>query len=292
MKVGRGLVLAFGMVLVTASTAGPTEAVVAKTAILIGAGDIARCTSLADEKTAALIARIPGTVFTAGDNAYDDGSAANFACYNRSWGRVKARTRPVVGNHDYETRGASAYFDYFGAAAGPRGKGWYSYNVGAWHVVALNSNCDEVGGCEAGSPQERWLRADLAANHARCTLAIWHHPRWSSSKHGNMARSDAFWRDLYADGAELVIVGHGHEYERFAPLNPSGTVDRPRGIREFMVGTGGAELKPFAAIAPHSEVRNATTFGVLMLALRPTGYTWRFLPAGGTFTDSGSGVCH
>ncbi len=256
--------------------------------VLVGAGDIADCDA---EPTAALLDNIPGTVFTAGDNAYPNGSSSDYSnCYDPSWGRHKARTRPSPGNHDYQTSGATGYYKYFGAAAGPAGQGYYSYDLGAWHIVSLNSNVS----MSAGSAQETWLRADLAASTKRCTIAYWHHPRFSSgSNHGSSTQSAGVWQALYDAGAEIVISGHDHEYERFAPQTPSGAADPTGGIREFVVGTGGAGLYSFATPLPNSEVRDDATFGVLKLTLSDGSYAWEFIPiAGDTFTDSGSGTCH
>jgi acid phosphatase type 7 len=263
-------------------------------AVLVGAGDIADCGSSGDAATASLINSIPGTVFTLGDNAYGSGSAKQFRhCYGPTWGRFKARTRPAIGNHEYETKGADGYFDYFGKSAGPRGKGWYSYNAGAWHVVVLNSNCNTVR-CDRGSEQERWLRADLADHKNRCTLAYWHHARFvSDSVHGNHSDLQHFWEALYDYGAELVLSGHAHVYERFAPQTPWGKADPDHGIRQFVVGTGGSTLYRFRSPRPNSEVRNANTFGVLKLTLHDGGYDWKFIPkAGKNFQDSGHGSCH
>ena len=201
--------------------------------------------------------------------------------------------RPTPGNHDYTTSTAAAYYSYFGAAAGSSGKGYYSYDVGQWHVVALNSNCSAVGGCNAGSAQETWLRADLAAHPNKCTLAYWHHPRFSSGYHGASTSVQPLWQALYDAGAELVLNGHDHDYERFAPQTPTGQADPARGIREFVVGTGGASERAFSATANNSEARNSSTFGVLQLTLHPSSYEWRFVPvAGQSFTDSGSAPCH
>lgn len=263
--------------------------------VLVGAGDIASCTRPGAEATAKLLDGIPGTVFTVGDNAYQTGTAIEFAaCYDPTWGRHKSRTRPAPGNHEYMTEGASGYFGYFGAAAGDPGKGYYSYDLGTWHIIVLNSNCSEVGGCGAGSPQEQWLRADLAAHPAPCTLAYWHHPRFSSGRHGSHATYQAFWHALYDYQADVVLSAHAHDYERFAPQDPGGVLDPVRGIREFVVGTGGGSHHPFPGAAiPNSEVRNDDTFGVLKLTLHPAGYEWQFAPeAGKTFTDSGTGSCH
>jgi acid phosphatase type 7 len=261
-------------------------------AVLLAAGDIAGCSTQGDEATAALIEGQPGTVATLGDNAYQLGSAREYGCYDASWGKFKARTRPAVGNHEYATPGATPYFDYFGAAAGPRGKGYYSYELGRWHVVVLNSNCAEVS-CEVSSPQGRWLRRDLAAHRTRCTLAYWHHPRFSSGLHGNDVTLQPFWQLLYRAGADVVLSGHDHDYERFAPQAPAGRVDLRRGIREFVAGTGGRSHYPILAPTPNSRAHNDDTFGVLKLTLSPRSYAWKFLPeAGKSFTDAGSAVCH
>jgi acid phosphatase type 7 len=265
-------------------------------AVLAGAGDIATCDSLGDEITANLLDSIPGTVFTTGDNAYPDGSAADFAdCYNPSWGRHRARTLPAPGNHDYHTPGAKGYFDYFGAAAGNPTKGYYSYELGAWHIIVINSNCAEVGGCNVGSPQERWLRADLASHPTLCTLAYWHQPRFSSgSLHGSATSMGAIWQALYDAGADVVVNGHEHNYERFGLQDPNGVADPAHGIREFVVGTGGASQDgyTFGTPLPNSEVINNDTYGVLKLILHPTSYDWEFVPEPGkTFTDGGSESC-
>lgn len=272
----------------------PAAADVPAVQVLVGAGDIASCASTGDESTAALLDAIPGTVFTTGDNVYNHGTPVEFArCYEPSWGRHRARTRPAPGNHDYGTPHAAGYFAYFGEAAGAPNKGYYSYNLGSWHIVVLNSNCGAVGGCGPGSPQERWLRADLAAHPAACTLAYWHHPRFSSGPHGGTMAVQAFWQALYEAGAELVLNGHDHLYERFAPQDPDGRRDEERGIRQFTVGTGGASLYAVGRPAPNSEVVNTTTYGVLKLTLYPDRYEWEFVPVpGGRFTDSGSGTCH
>jgi Calcineurin-like phosphoesterase len=261
------------------------------TVILVGAGDIAECGSTGDEATAALLDRIPGTVFTTGDNAYRRGTAEEFArCYGPSWGRHRSRTRPVPGNHDYRSAQGAPYYEYFGAFAGIPGVGYYSYDLGAWHLIALNSNIP-MGD---GSPQARWLRADLAATPARCVLAYWHHPRYSSgTEHGSDARSAAAWQALYDAGAEIVLGGHEHNYERFAPQGPDAAPEAARGIREFVVGTGGADHYPLGPPIANSEVRNNDTWGVLKLTLFPDGYRWEFVPvAGRTFTDTGTGRCH
>jgi len=205
---------------------------------------------------------------------------------------VKSLTRPAPGNHEYGTPRAAAYFRYFGAAAGDPARGYYGFDVGAWHVVVLNSNCGAVGGCGAGSPQERWLRADLAATRATCTLAFWHHPRFSSGAHGSDPTYTAFWQALYEASADVVLVGHDHDYERFAPQTARGGLALVRGIREFVVGTGGKGVRPFSTSRPNSEARNATTLGVLELTLGRDAYAWRFRAAVGSFRDRGSTACH
>ena len=261
---------------------------------LIAAGDIAYCGTPWDEATAALVAKIPGTVAALGDLAYENGTAAEFAaCYQPSWGKFKARTRPTPGNHDYGNQGPGGYFGYWGAVAGNPAQGWYSYDLGGWHVVSLNSNCIFIGGCGPGSPQEAWLRADLAAHPSRCTLAYWHHPRFSGGLITGEADMTYLWQALYDSNADLVLVSHAHNYQRFAPQDALGTLDPARGMREFVVGTGGNPFLHSVAAIPNTEVMNNTTWGVLQLTLRNSGYDWKFLPvAGQTFTDSGSQACH
>jgi len=287
--------LALAVMVATLLASGPARGQAGGDPVLVGAGDIASCRSTGDEATAGLLAGIDGTVATFGDNAYQRGSAADFAqCYEPSWGQFKARTFPSPGNHDYDTAGASGYFDYFGTAAGDPGKGYYSYELGSWHVISLNSNCSAVvGGCAPGSPQEQWLKADLAAHSNACTLAYWHHPRFSSGVNGDNSIVGPFWDDLYQGGAELVLNGHDHDYERFAPLNPSGQPEPTQGIREFVVGTGGAELREFNRIIPTSEVQIAGMNGVLQMTLHPDSYDWQFVTApDGIVADAGSATCH
>ncbi len=248
------------------------------TATLVAAGDIASCGSSGDEATAALVARIPGTVAVLGDSVYERGTEQEFVdCY--SWRRFRGRTRAALGNHEYATPEAAPARAYFGLPA----RGYYSYEVGSWHVVVINSNCAPAGGCVAGSPQERWLRADLARSEARCTVAYWHHARFTSGLHGPDRTMAPIWRALAAARADLVLAGHDHHYERFRPID---------GIRSFVVGTGGASLRPVLRRLPASQVVNWRTYGVLRLTLRADGYEWRFVPvAGSSFTDSGSGMC-
>ena len=264
--------------------------------VLVGAGDIADCSQLVGAaKTAVLLDRVEGFVYTLGDNAYSSGTPQQFSdCYAPTWGRHKARTRPAVGNHEYQTAGARGYFEYFGDAAGKPGQGWYSYDVGSWHVVVANSNCSQVGGCGRGSKQEKWLREDLAAHPAPCVAAMWHHPRFSSgAEHGDDPEVRDLWKALTDAGADVVLAGHEHVYERFAPQTADGKADPEHGLRQFTVGTGGRELYGWGRVKPNSEVRDNKTFGVLQLTLHPDGYDWKFLPIDGeTFTDSGSAKCH
>lgn len=287
--------LVAGLMLTASAKSISAQQKIDQTAVLVGAGDIADCPDTSGaEATAKLLDAIPGTVFTAGDNAYEEGTAEQFAkCYDPTWGRHKARTRPAVGNHEFHSGGATPYFDYFGANAGDPKLGFYSYELGTWHIIVLNSECVEIGGCQAGSAEEKWLRADLQAHPAACTLAYWHKPLFSSgAKHGDDPEVKAFWQDLYAAHATLVLNGHDHDYERYAPQNPEGKTELTKGLREFVVGTGGKSHRPFGKLESTSEVRNADTFGVLKLTLRPHGYDWEFIPeAGKSFRDSGSGTC-
>jgi acid phosphatase type 7 len=272
-----------------ASTSGDANQTV------IAAGDIVDCKTLdGAEATAKLLDAIPGTVLPIGDLASPDGSDENFKCYDKTWGRHKARTRPAPGNHEYHTPGAAVYFQYFGKAAGDPGHGYYSFDLGSWHIISLNSECAAVGGCQKGDPEEQWLKEDLRKHSSKCILAFWHVPLFSSGdKHGNTPEMKAFWLNLYAAGADIVLNGHDHDYERFAPQNPDGVADPQRGIREFVVGTGGKNQRGFREPLATTEVRSNGTFGVLRIDLRPRGYDWKFIPvAGGEFTDSGSGSCH
>ena len=265
--------------------------------VLVGAGDVASCDDLAGAyATAKLIEKIPGTVFVAGDLAYPNGSDEDFAnCYQPTWGRFKDRTRPAPGNHEYHSDGASGYDRYFGAAVGDPKKDYYSYDLGAWHILALNSECEEVGGCDATSPQGKWLVQDLAQHPAGCTLAYFHKPLFSSGgAHGNSPKMKPLWDILFHAGADVVINGHDHHYERFAPQDPDGRLDTVHGIREFVVGSGGKNShRPVGPAKPNSEIRNGDTFGVLKLTLHAKSYDWEFVPEEGkTFTDSGADICH
>jgi acid phosphatase type 7 len=258
--------------------------------VIVGAGDMTSCDGNGDEATASLLDGIAGTVFTTGDNAYPNGTYDEFMnCYDPTWGRFKDRTFPSAGNHDYATGNAEGYFRYFGAAAGNAGDGYYSYELGAWHVIVLNSSLPVA----SGSIQEQWLRADLASHPAACTLAYWHHPLFSSgSLHGSNPEMKPIWQALYEYGADVVLNGHEHHYERFEPQNPDGIFDPERGIRQFVVGTGGMGHHPFGPPIANSAVRNAETYGVLKLTLHVSSYSWEFVPeAGRTFTDSGSASC-
>lgn len=273
--------------------AQPLSSAVPAGAVLVGAGDIASCASGGDEMTARLLDNIAGIVFTAGDNAYERGRLQEFMrCFAPSWGRHKARIRPAAGNHEYMTQGAGGYFAYFGAAAGEPSKGYYSYTLGAWRVIVLNSNCAYVA-CHKGSTQERWLRAELKSSPAFCTLAYWHHPRFSSGPHGNLLSVGPFWDALYEADAELVINGHDHLYERFDLQAPDGALEMDRGIAQFTVGTGGRSHYKVKNVKANSVLRITTTFGVLKLTLSPGSYAWRFVGApSGKVLDQGDASCH
>ncbi len=278
-----------------------------RTALVVAAGDIA-CNPL-DRKfgvglgeetgckqraTSDLIGQLhPSAVLPLGDNQYQHGTYQGFlASYAPTWGRYRSISHPVIGNHEYDTPHAAGYFSYFGRAAGDPRKAYYSFDLARWHVVVLNNaGCTYIGGCGKGSPQERWLRQDLAAHRSRCTLAAWHEPRFSSGQHGSNPAFQTLWEDLFAGGVDVVLAGHDHDYERFQPLDAAGR-PAPDGIRSFVVGTGGVGLRRLPpAAATGTVVRQDTTFGVLALQLRPTDYDWNFVPVGGTFGDSGHGTC-
>lgn len=251
---------------------------------MVAVGDIGSCASEADEAVADLASHTTGTIALLGDNVYERGTAAEYkACFEPAWGPLLDRFRPSPGNHDYLTSDASGYFGWFGAAAGAPGQGWYSYEVGTWHIVVLNSNCSFVGGCDAGSPQLTWLEADLRAHPSACVLAYWHHPRYSSGRHGSTTAMEPSWAALAAAGVDVILAGHDHTYERVL-------VD---GVREFVVGTGGRSHYPFTKDPlPTTEVRDDQDFGLLRLALGEGWYEWQFVPVGSsTFADSGSGDC-
>ena len=264
--------------------------------VFVGAGDIANCSTTTDGATADLLDTITGTVFTLGDNVYSNGTTTEFTnCYEPTWGRHKARTKPSPGNHDYNTAGAAGYYTYFGDAASPLDtncttgcKGYYAYDLGAWHIIVLNSEIAAT----VGSPQEQWLRAELVSHDNTCTLAYWHKPRFSSGTHSNDLTMQAMWDALYEYHADLILNGHEHNYERFAPQDPTGQSDPVNGIRQFVVGTGGTTLRSMPTIKANSEVRNSSTWGVLKLTLHATSYDWEFVPiAGQTFDESGTANC-
>jgi acid phosphatase type 7 len=291
--------LALAFLLVLAAPARAADPLIA------AAGDIA-CGSVTtnpgpchQQATSDLLVGRPLTaVLALGDTQYEAGELANFQqFYDPTWGRIKSITRPAVGNHEYGTIDASGYFTYFGAPAGDPRTGYYSYDIGSWHLIALNSNCAKVGGCHRGSLEEKWLKRDLAAHPTSCTLAYWHQPHFTSGRGGNddggKNPTGAFWNDLYVAGADVVLGGHDHDYERFAPQTPTDRPDPAFGLREFVVGTGGRSLVEMTGPEPNSEVRNSTTYGVLELTLARRSYTWKFVPvAGQTFTDSGTEPCH
>lgn len=282
----------------TVSTAGAT---------VVAVGDVADCAGGRQMDVAASIARIaPNAVFALGDLAYPNGSMDDYLdCYAPSFGRFRDITRPVVGNHEYHTPHAGAYYAYFCGAAGASFDGWYSFDLGAWHVVALNSVCGQdldvasdvatdFGGCGEGSRQMTWLRADLEAHQGRCTIAMWHHPRWSSSSEGSSPVVDSLWRLLVHYGVDIALHGHAHDYQRFPPLDENGARDDLRGVRAFVVGTGGSPLSAFDTDARiRSEVRDNTSHGVLRLDLHEHDYAWAFVPMEGDgFHDEGQARCH
>jgi 3',5'-cyclic AMP phosphodiesterase CpdA len=258
------------------------------TAVMVGAGDIARCDTNSTAATAQLLARIPGTVFTLGDNVYPTSTPELLGtCYEQTWGRERFRTLATPGNHDWEQADGQPYFSYFGASAGPSGLGYYSYTLGSWHILSLNSNIP----AGPGSPQFEWLKTDLAQSGASCKLAMWHHPLFSSGPNGNSSQMRDAWRLLHRFGADIVLNGHDHEYERFAPQDADGHAT-PTGIREFVVGTGGYTLYERASQQPNSELFENHTWGVMKLTLKTGSYDWEFVPINGqSFRDFGSGQC-
>jgi hypothetical protein len=284
------------------SPSDPPTASAGPDPVLLAAGDIARCSADGDEKTAAILAQHPeAMVQTLGDNAYDKGSARQFGCFNDSWGVALDRMHPALGGHDYMTEGAAGYFDYFKEALAPYAptgndpaQGWYAYDLGQWRIIVLNSICQHIGGCEATSPQVTWLNAEIQAHPARCSLAVIHHPRFSSGRKGNEPEVQALWEALQWGGVEMVLSGDNHAYERLAPMTPTGEKSAT-GIRQFIVGTGGARNYLFSEgeIHPNTEVGNDQTWGLLKLTLHGDAYSWEFLPeAGKTFSDTGTEACH
>ena len=291
MKRAAGLILAalLSSACSGSSSTSPSPPASSAPAVLAGAGDIGDCNTRGSQLTAELLDRIPGTVFTAGDNAYPSGTTEHFRdCYNPTWGRHRGRTRPAPGNHEYEASGAAPYFQYFGELAGPSGLGYYSYGLGSWRVFSLNS---EIG-IDAGSAQMVWLRGELSSNPTRCALAYFHKPLFSSGFHGDQIQMREMWRVLYEFGVDVVIAAHEHNYERFAPQDFLGRFDSLRGIRQFIVGTGGTTLRAVGPSRPNSEV-HGSSWGVLVLTLEDSLYRWEFRPAEpGGFQDAGVGQCH
>jgi len=295
--VGTGALLAAAAVLWPAATAGAAAPIVA------AAGDIAcapgdpvtpaTCRQLA---TSNLFVGNPAirAVLPLGDEQYETGTLADFQqAYAASWGRALGKTHPVPGNHEYAAgQNGAGYFAYFGASAGNRNHGWYSFNIGSWHLIALNANCAHVGGCGPSSPQVAWLRNDLAAHHPACTLAYWHQARFSSGPQGNLADYDAFWKALWNHGVDVVLSGHDHVYERYALQTPAQVRDPKHGIREFVVGTGGKSLDPFTGPFTNGQFRQNTQFGILKLTLHPHRYEWRFVSTAKHVLDSGETSCH
>ena len=280
--------------LVVSSAFGAESNGVSQT-VIFAVGDLAECDNAAPleaptARVAQLVKNSIAPILMVGDLAYPRGSKRDFSnCFAPVWGELKERILSVPGNHEYETAGAKAYFDYFSDGTSPEGLGYFSTQIGQWQVIGLNSNID----AGAESVQERWLKQVLATRPNKCTVAFWHHPRFSSGHHGDTPSMGVIWQDLYDAAVDIVIVGHDHDYERFAPQGPMGENDPDRGIREFVVGTGGATLRPFEQIKPNSELRDRDHFGVLKLTLGDTGYAWEFVPVNGdSFRDHGESLCH
>ncbi len=281
----------------TRTPVGPTATKVPPTAtpppsgndpIVLATGDSRTGCNSGAAATANLLSRYPSsTLLLFNGDATDTGASSEFTtCFDTTFGKYKAQLRPVPGNHEYGTSGASGYFGYYGAQA--HSPGYYSFNVGTWHVVALNSEIDISG----TSSQMTWLKNDLAANRTQCTIAYWHEPRWSSGNHGNNTFVAAVWQTLYDNNVDLVFNGHDHDYERFAPQNPAGAADSARGIREFVIGTAGAPPYSFSTIRANSQVRMTGSYGVVQFTLHPTSYEWKWIGATGSFADAGTTACH
>ncbi|MFN0063966.1 MAG: metallophosphoesterase family protein [Myxococcaceae bacterium] len=255
-------------------------------------GQNGRCAMAATSQVAE--AQSPDALLMLGDLQYETGSADAFAqSFDVTWGRHKPKMKPAPGNHEYETPGAAGYFGYFGGLAGPDERGYYAFDLGPWRTYSLNSNCDEAGGCGQGSPQWAWLAQDLADHPRRCSLAYFHHPRFSSGLHGDHDQMQAIWALLYQHGVEIVLTGHDHSYERFSPLNDSAEADTAHGIRQFVVGSGGKNHYVRVRFREASEVFDSSSYGVLKLVLRPSAYSWQFVPIDGdAFSDSGTAACH
>jgi acid phosphatase type 7 len=296
-RAGASAALAAAAALIAASTAGAAAPIVA------AAGDIACApgtpvtpTTCRQMKTSDLFVGNPAitAVLPLGDEQYENGALADFqSAYDPSWGRALAKTHPVPGNHEYAAgQNGAGYFAYFGARAGNPSKGWYSFHVGKWHLIALNANCSRIGGCGPSSPQMTWLKNDLAAHHPACTLAYWHQARFSSGPQGNLSDYDAFWKVLYKHHVDVVLSGHDHVYERFALQTPGQARDPRHGIREFVVGTGGKSLDPFTGPFTNGQFRQNGHFGLLKLTLHPHRYEWRFVSTAKRVLDSGETDCH
>jgi acid phosphatase type 7 len=286
--------LSLGLIGLLLTLSAASSAAQGQNATLLAAGDIADCSSSGDEATAKLLAGKSGTIAALGDLVYPGGSLERYRkCYAPSWGRFLNRTRPALGNHDVQDDGGAGYFAYFGARAGKPGAGFYRYALGAWRVIVLNSNCwMKAAGCNAGSPQMRWLEATLKADPRSCTVAYWHHPRYSSGPHGSSQTMKPIFEVLYRAGVDVALTGHDHLYERFAPMDASGNLDSDGGLRQFVVGTGGKSHYAARQVQPHSQVRLEKTDGILELTLEAGGYAWRFVTTAGKTGDTGRGVCH
>jgi acid phosphatase type 7 len=283
------------MALLITSFGQPTQS--ASSTVLIAVGDISSCTSDQDEVVAGMVGQLlkanqNAKLALLGDIAYENGTAAEFKnCYDPAWGKFKPRTYPAPGNHEYNSANAAPYYQYFGTRAANPSQGYYSYDLGRWHLVAINSNCGAIGGCGQGSPQLEWLKQDLRTSTAKCTIAYWHHPRFSSGRHGDHSAMQEIWAALAAAKVELVMAGHDHTYERFTRVNAAGQRD-PNGMRSFVVGTGGRAFYGFSRPNDRSVVKNNDTYGVLKLTLGASGYDWKFIgQPGSRFSDSGSDIC-
>jgi hypothetical protein len=290
-----GLLVKSGIICITLLAAGLifNHTLLPKGEIFIGAGDVAFCDSNGDELTGRILDRFPGTIFLLGDASNDSGRAEEYAnCFDPAWGRFKPRMRPAIGNHDYITDNGKNFFAYFGAIAGPPGLGYYSYDLGAWHIIVLNSECG-ASDCATGSTQEKWLRKDLAAHRKRCTLAYWHAPPFSSGTDADEPRTLPLFKDLDAADVDVLLTGHQHHYERFIAQDADEDPEPEQGIREFIVGTGGVWTDP-VRVPPllNSQVLFTDTFGVLKMQLFPDWYTWQFIPVPGKpDSDWGSDIC-
>lgn len=291
------------------ATASAEQVALSGASVLIGTGDIASCSSQGDEQTAAIVdsiiradsvAKVETAVFTTGDNAYPSGSMEDYInCFKPSWGdstkRIMKVIHPSPGNHEHLTSGAAPYYNYFGKAAGDSKKGYYSFNLGEWHIVMLNSEMvvNTLFPDTDRLEQNTWLLADLKANTKKCTVAIFHHPRFSSGWHGSDPHLAGIWAALYDVGADLILNGHDHHYERFKPMNPAGQVDTLKGMTEIVIGTGGGELRGLRnPIVPNSAYTVQGHFGVLKLTLGKEEWRSAFITTSGAVYDSSGGRCH